>query len=704
MSFKIEFDYSLAPEGAFDTLAKQRLEEAARMWEWFIDDEFPDIPAGTQLNVYDPATFDIVSVTLDQPIDDLRIYVGATSDLPATTGARAYTSSGLTTGSLSDGRFNGSDYQPWVGSIVFNTKLDKNFANIPLAIHEIGHILGIALNVPAFSALASDGFFDGENALAVNNGNPIPLDGSHIQDGLAINGQVTVLGSGDLGDGLPSLAELAILADIGYQVPVLQGDYIPLNLDYYRKGTDGGDFLRTLGGNDFLDARGGDDRLTGGGGKDTFFFTLSSGNDTINDFTVADDIIQISESYDFTSTSDLVTRVKLKETIRQDLIQSELTLSSTHVITLYHDAPLTDSNFLISDETPPPFKNHTPETPEEDPAPVITASFASTSQSGSEAGEDLSITVQLNQATTADVIIPFTLGGTATVGTEVDYTITTSPLTITAGQTEATITITPLADNDTDPDETIVVTLGEPTNAVLGTDMVHTVTITDVPTIQDSPDDPEPELYPHGIGDGTLMGDALGTPLILGSVGGPTLKIEGKNGGRLGGTQEGDRLIGKRGDDILIGKNGNDLIIGKKGNDILKGGKDNDYLRGNAGSDRLLGQKGDTLLEGGKGDDVIIAGRGKDMIMFKNLAQDGTDIIKRFDVGEDVMDLSQVLQNYFGDEDLLKLKSYVLLNSVGSRTEILVDLDGNGAGTDAATVAVLENVTKTSLTATNFVL
>jgi hypothetical protein len=75
------------------------------------------------------------------------------------------------------------------------------------------------------------------------------------------------------------------------------------------------------------------------------------------------------------------------------------------------------------------------------------------------------------------VTVPFTVGGTA--GSPGDYTITASPVTIPAGSTTGTITVTVVNDTVVEPSETVIVTLGAPTNAVLGAISAHTVTITD---------------------------------------------------------------------------------------------------------------------------------------------------------------------------------------------------------------------------------
>jgi hypothetical protein len=106
--------------------------------------------------------------------------------------------------------------------------------------------------------------------------------------------------------------------------------------------------------------------------------------------------------------------------------------------------------------------------------PLPTVSFTAAAQTGTE-GTVATITAQLSTPSTLPVTLPFTLSGTATSGA--DYTITTSPITIPAGSTTGTITVTVAADGVAEPDETVIVTLGSPTNATLGASTVHTLTI-----------------------------------------------------------------------------------------------------------------------------------------------------------------------------------------------------------------------------------
>ena len=90
-----------------------------------------------------------------------------------------------------------------------------------------------------------------------------------------------------------------------------------------------------------------------------------------------------------------------------------------------------------------------------------------------------SITVDLSASSTQDVTVDYTVTGTAT-GSGTDYTLANGTATITAGATSATITIAGIVDDGLDEsNETVIVTLSNPSNATLGTDQVHTYTITD---------------------------------------------------------------------------------------------------------------------------------------------------------------------------------------------------------------------------------
>ena len=120
---------------------------------------------------------------------------------------------------------------------------------------------------------------------------------------------------------------------------------------------------------------------------------------------------------------------------------------------------------------------HTYTINDNDNAPVV--DFNTTSSNGAESVSSKSITVDLSASSTQDVTVDYTVTGTAT-GSGTDYTLANGTVTIAAGATSATITIAGIVDDGLDEtNETVIVTLSNPSNATLGTDKVHTYTITD---------------------------------------------------------------------------------------------------------------------------------------------------------------------------------------------------------------------------------
>jgi len=107
--------------------------------------------------------------------------------------------------------------------------------------------------------------------------------------------------------------------------------------------------------------------------------------------------------------------------------------------------------------------------------------FKTTKQSAIETQGTISVVVELNQTATDLVTIPFSTTGTATKG--VDYTISSSPVTISAGQKFTTIFITLLNDGIAEGDEALFIGIDTPTNATKGPQDIHMVTIQDPPQV-----------------------------------------------------------------------------------------------------------------------------------------------------------------------------------------------------------------------------
>ncbi|MDT3337652.1 type I secretion C-terminal target domain-containing protein [Shewanella sp. SP1S1-7] len=142
---------------------------------------------------------------------------------------------------------------------------------------------------------------------------------------------------------------------------------------------------------------------------------------------------------------------------------------------------------------------------------------------------------------------------------------------------------------------------------------------------------------------------------------------------KLNGGIGDDILFGQGGDDILNGESGNDILIGGAGNDILSGGTGNDTLSGGFGNDILSGGEGNDTLIGGLGNDTLSGDSGADTFVWR-YAESGTDHITDFNVNEDKLDLSDLLQG----ENSSNLDSYLNFTLVGGST--VIDIDANHDG------------------------
>ena len=105
--------------------------------------------------------------------------------------------------------------------------------------------------------------------------------------------------------------------------------------------------------------------------------------------------------------------------------------------------------------------------------------FNLTSSSGAESVSSAGLTVDLSAASGQNVTVNYAVSGTAT-GSGIDFTLASGSITINAGETSGTITISNIIDDSiNEANETVIVTLSNPSNATLGSDDAHTYTITD---------------------------------------------------------------------------------------------------------------------------------------------------------------------------------------------------------------------------------
>ena len=105
----------------------------------------------------------------------------------------------------------------------------------------------------------------------------------------------------------------------------------------------------------------------------------------------------------------------------------------------------------------------------DDTLPVLSIDSPSVNE-GDTGSTDLTFTVTLSAAYSQDVTVTYAdaLTGTATSGT--DYTaVSATVLTITAGTTSQTFNVSVQGDTTAELDETVVITLGNPTNATVST-------------------------------------------------------------------------------------------------------------------------------------------------------------------------------------------------------------------------------------------
>ena len=323
-AFNIEFDYRFDTFGFFTPQVRQALEEAARIWEDLILDDFPEFSAGQTFTVRNPEKDVEEVITLNRSIDDLLIFVGSGVGFSALANAGA---DGFDVfGDInrlrisSDFRDLGpaTDFEPYVGTIRFNRDPNWNFdltepaGNesdfITTALHEIGHILGIGAS-GAFDAFVvtdpNDGmkYFTGPNATTQNSGNPVLLeqDQAHVNEDF--ESEVLLDPFSVIGERvLPTAIDLAILADIGYQIEGFEKQGQPFelatnngeiifgrNLNDTIFGLDGDDQLIGERGNDRLFGGDGNDRLFGGDGNDALFggkggdqLSGNTGDDTLS--------------------------------------------------------------------------------------------------------------------------------------------------------------------------------------------------------------------------------------------------------------------------------------------------------------------------------------------------------------------------------------------------------------------------------------
>ncbi|MCG8385733.1 MAG: gliding motility-associated C-terminal domain-containing protein, partial [Cytophagales bacterium] len=110
---------------------------------------------------------------------------------------------------------------------------------------------------------------------------------------------------------------------------------------------------------------------------------------------------------------------------------------------------------------------------------TTTVQFATTNSNGNEAVASASLGVNLSSSSAQVITVSYTVSGTATAG-GTDHDLADGILTITPGNASGTIEISNIVDDNVlEANETVIVTLSSPVNAVLGANTLFTYTILD---------------------------------------------------------------------------------------------------------------------------------------------------------------------------------------------------------------------------------
>ena len=119
----------------------------------------------------------------------------------------------------------------------------------------------------------------------------------------------------------------------------------------------------------------------------------------------------------------------------------------------------------------------------------------------------------------------------------------------------------------------------------------------------------------------------------------------------------------------------------------------NDRLEGGAGNDWLFGQGGDDILIGGAGNDVLFGGSGNDTFVWNAGDRGGNyhDIVKDFDLDDDKLDLSQLLQGIDGPASADVLTQYLSFDFVSDPGSTVINIASAGGGAPVDQTITLEN-------------
>ena len=120
----------------------------------------------------------------------------------------------------------------------------------------------------------------------------------------------------------------------------------------------------------------------------------------------------------------------------------------------------------------------------DDDGPAVEVGFVSAASMVLESGGTMNVDLLLSDYAPQAVDVPLSTSGTADLGS--DYSLANATVTIPVGSLSGSAVVTVVDDTDAEGDETIVLTMGTPTGADLGSPSIHTLTLQDddgVPTV-----------------------------------------------------------------------------------------------------------------------------------------------------------------------------------------------------------------------------
>ena len=464
-------------------------------------------------------------------------------------------------------------------------------------------------------------------------------------------------------------------------------------------GRDGRDRIVGGAGDDTLAGDAGDDTLIGGTGYDTFFFQAEGGDDTILDFNVHEDVIDISHLDPSTSFWESVRADKGEiwatllenttpvhdENNPEKIVGVKIDLSHWDggTITLMGVLPgeLSASNFdtwaaghtvhTIGDTT----------VAGTDGDDTLRGGFGNDEMDGGKgsdkmyggAGND-----QLSGGRGRDTL-DGGAGNDILDGGKGDDTLTGGAggdlFRYTTGGGDDVITDFDASEDVLDlstlkPGLFTIHTMLNPTKETSWQDFrKHMTEVTD-------PDNP---------------GQVTGVQIDLSGWGGGTITLQGVLLEELTADNFRTWIPGRdlrTGDETITGTGAADTLRGGLGTDVIYGGGGRDELDGGIGNDRLDGGKGNDTLIGGAGNDKLTGGKGRDT--FVHEPGDGHDTITDFTDQEDMLDLSA----FTGIGQFSDLTA--MLRQDGDH--VVIDLSDHGGGT-----ITLQNVAVDDLDADDFI-